>query len=459
MPNAQSRTAPLRTTAFPGGFVWGSATSSFQIEGAWNEDGKGESNWDRFCHTPGRIQDGDTGDVACDHYHRWAEDLDLLKEMGLGAYRFSISWPRIQPTGRGPALEKGLSFYDRLVDGCLERGIEPCVTLFHWDLPQALEDKGGWRERDTGKAMGDLAEILGRKLGDRVRRWMPINEGPCIADNAYGRGSFAPGLKESVQVVRQCRHTVLLAHAHASRALRDTLGRGKVEVGFVHNPWPTLPATDDPADVALARGTFLRNAAWWLDPLWKGRYPEAEWADLGADVPVVLPGELELMGDKPDFLGLNLYFAERISASQNDGKSWKRPEAALTDFGWTVEPDILYWVPRWCQEEWNPAYQMITENGCAWETGGLDDSWRTAFYREHLRSLAQAAADGVRMKGYFAWSLLDNFEWTSGYSKRFGLVHVDFATQKRTPKASSRWYGNLARTNRIADVGAGPEIP
>jgi len=459
MPTAQSRTSHPRTDSFPDGFLWGTATSSFQIEGAWNEDGKGESNWDRFCHTPGKIFEGQTADVACDHYHRWREDLDRIATMGLRAYRFSISWPRIQPTGRGTALEQGLDFYERIVDGCLERGIEPCATIFHWDLPQALEDRGGWANRDTAKAMGDLAEILARRIGDRVRRWMPINEGPCIADNAYGKGSFAPGVMGSVQLVRQCRHTVLLAHAHASRALRDVLGRDRISVGFVHNPWPTLPATDDPRDIAAARAVFLRNAAWWLDPLWKGRYPAEEWRNLGTDVPEVLPGELELMGDKPDFLGLNLYFADRVSPNQEEGRPWKRSESALTDFGWTVEPDILYWIPLWCQEEWNPGSTMVTENGCAWEKGGLDDSWRVAYFREHLRSLAQGIRDGARVTGYFAWSLLDNFEWTSGYSKRFGLVHVDFETQERTPKASASWYARVARENRIFDVGAGPEIP
>lgn len=453
MPFAQPRTILPRVSDFPRGFVWGAATSSFQVEGAWNEDGKGESNWDRFCHTPGRILDGDTADVSCDHYHRWREDLDLLADLGLGAYRFSISWPRIQPSGRGPALAKGLEFYERLVDGCLDRGIEPCITIFHWDLPQALEERGGWRNRDTAKAMGDLAEILALRLGDRVKRWMPVNEGPCIADNGYGRGTFAPGLKESPKVVLQCRHTVLLAHAHASRALRDVLGRDKIEVGFVHNPSPILPATSDPADVELAKETFLRQASWWMDPIWTGRYPESEWSDLGADVPDILPGELDLIGDRPDFLGLNLYYADRISATENARATWRRPEAAMTDFGWPVEPDILHWVPLWCQERWNPGYTMITESGCAWEAGGLEDSRRTAYFREHLRSLAQAIASGARVKGFFAWSLLDNFEWNSGYSKRFGLVHVDFATGKRTPKASARWYSRTARENRIWDEG------
>ncbi|HQF55693.1 MAG TPA: GH1 family beta-glucosidase [Fibrobacteria bacterium] len=459
MPSAQPRTSNPGPGDFPQGFLWGAATSSFQIEGAWQADGKGESNWDRFCHTPGNVFEGHTGDVACDHYNRWKEDLDLMASLGLKAYRFSVSWPRIQPTGRGKALEKGLDFYDRLVDGCLERGIEPCLTIFHWDLPQALEDHDGWLNRDTAKAMGDLAEILAQRIGKRVRKWMPINEGPCIVDNGYQRGVFAPGRKESDKLVRQGKHTVLLAHAHASRALRDILGRDAIEVGFVHNPWPTLPATTDPEDIELARATFVRDAAWWLDPLWKGAYPAEEWARHGADVPEVLPGEMELIGDKPDFLGLNLYFAQRISASQNDRQPWRREEALKTDFGWHVEPDILYWVPKFCQDEWNPGSQYVTENGCAWEIGGLDDRHRLAYYREHLRSLARACEDGVPVKGYFAWSLMDNFEWASGYSKRFGMVHVDFQTQVRTPKASAKWYADAIRENRVVDAAMEIQFP
>jgi beta-glucosidase len=456
MPFASPRTIEPTTGTFPKDFLWGVATSSFQIEGAWSEDGKGESIWDRFNHEPGRILQGHDADIACDHYHRWSQDLDLVRDLGIKAYRFSISWPRIQPSGRGTPLEKGLDFYERIVDGCLSRGIEPAITIFHWDLPQALQDRGGWENPDTAKAMGDLAEILGRRIGDRVRRWMPVNEGPCIADNGYRSGYFAPGLKLGEKAVRQCRHTVLLAHAHASRALRDVVGRDKIRVGFVHNPYPILPATSDPADIAAAKKLFVREAAWWLDPLWKGAYPQEEWDRLGKDVPEVRPGELELLSDKPDFLGLNLYYADRVDA---DGQRWKRPEALRTDFEWTVEPDILYWIPRWCQEEWNPASQIVTESGCAWEEGGLEDRFRIAYYREHLRSMAQAVADGVRVDGYFAWSLLDNFEWSSGYTKRFGLVHVDFDTLERTPKASARWYGRLCLENRLFDVGAGPELP
>ena len=453
MPTSQRRTVALRTDMFPEGFLWGCATSSFQIEGAWDEDGKGESNWDRFCHTPGRVLEGHVGDVACDHYHRWREDLDLVRGLGMKAYRFSVSWPRVMPGGTGAVNSRGLDFYERLVDGCLERGVEPCPTLFHWDLPQALEDKGGWRNRDVAKAMGGLAEALATRFGDRVRKWMTINEGPCIADNGYRMGFFAPGLKEPEQVVRQCRHHVLLAHGHGARALRDVLGRDKIEVGFVHNPWPMIPATTSEADEAKARDEFCRRTAWWIDPLYVGSYPAAEWEELGNDVPVVLPGEMELIGDRPDFLGLNLYYAERVSAEVE--KPWKREDAMKTDFGWVVEPDCMYYVSKFAHERWNPGSIYITENGCAWEEGGLDDRMRIAYYREHLHSLAQACAEGVPVKGYFAWSLLDNFEWASGYTKRFGLVHVDFETQERVPKASARWYSRVARENRVWDAGQG----
>jgi beta-glucosidase len=455
---AHPRTIALDHPGFPAGFRWGAATSSFQIEGAWQEDGKGESCWDRFCHTPGKIEDGGTGDVACDHYHRWRQDLDLMKSLGLQAYRFSTSWPRILPDGTGRANPAGLDFYERLVDGLLERGIEPYLTVFHWDLPQALEDKGGWRNRDTALAMGELAQALALRLGDRVKRWTTINEGVNCSDRAYGVGHFPPGLKESRQVVRQCRHHVMLAHGVAARALRDTLGRDSIEVGFVHDPWPTLPATPDPADVALARETFEAATAWWFDPLWKGRYPQAEWESLGDDVPLVQPADMELMGDRPDFMALNLYSAQRISASQNGGKPWMRTAAYVTDFGWRVEPDIAYWIPRFCHEIWNPGAMYVTENGCAWEVGGLEDRMRTAYYREHLRSLAQACHEGIPMKGYFAWSFLDNFEWTSGYTKRFGLVHVDFDSQQRTPKSSAHWYSRVIRENAVFDAGTGETL-
>ncbi len=456
---ASARTVDLKTEEFPEGFLWGAATSAYQIEGAWNADAKGESIWDRFCRTPGKILNGDTGDVACDHFHRWREDLALIRNLNLNAYRFSISWSRILPNGTGSVNERGLDFYDRLVDGLLEKGIEPCPTLFHWDLPQALEDRwGGWRSRDTAAAMGEFAEAIAKRLGHRVKKWMTINEGGNSADRAYGTGKFAPGLQLSRKEVLNTRHNVLLAHGHASRALRDVLGRDHVEVGFVHDPWPSLPATNCPEDIELAKLWFRKIASWWLDPVWLGRYPSQEWSDFGEDVPNVLDGDLELIGDRPDFMGLNLYSAQRVSATQNEGKPWMRSEAMRTDFGWFVEPDIGYWIPLFCREMWNPPAIYVTENGCAWEEGGLDDSWRTAYHREFLASLAQACQQGAPVKGYFAWSLLDNFEWAAGYSKRFGLVHVDFETQERTIKASGNWYSRVAKENRIFDLGYGEQL-
>ena len=458
-PSAAPRTVELEVDGFPQGFLWGAATSAFQIEGAWNEDGKGESIWDRFCREPGRIRGGDTGNIACDHYHRFREDVELMASLGLKAYRFSISWSRVLPEGTGRINEQGLDFYDRLVDALLEKGIEPCPTLYHWDLPQSLEDRwGGWRSRDTAKAMGDFAEAVARRLGGRVGKWMTINEGVNAADRGYGTGKFAPGLRLSRKEVLGTRHNVLLAHGHGSRALRDVLGRGNVEVGFVHDPFPTLPAHPVPQDVELAKRRFRRTAGWWHDPVWLGSYPEEEWTEFGADAPDVLPGDLELIGDKPDFMGLNLYSGNRVSALRDGGRPWMRDEAMRTDLGWYVEPDIGYWIPMFCQELWNPPAIYVTENGCAWEAGGIRDSSRTAYHREFLSSLAQACAQGAPVKGYFAWSLMDNFEWAEGYSQRFGLVHVDFDTQERTIKDSGRWYARVAAENRIFDMGRGQKL-
>jgi beta-glucosidase len=457
--HADPRTIEMRTAAFPEGFQWGAATSAFQIEGAWEQDGKGESIWDRFCHTPGKILGSDTGDLACDHYNRWRDDVDLMRNMNLQSYRFSISWPRVIPNGTGSVNAKGLDFYERLVDGLLERGIEPCPTLYHWDLPQALEDRwGGWLSRDTAQAMGDFATAVAQRLGTRVKKWMTINEGVNAADRAYGMGKFAPGYTLPRKDVLNARHNVLLAHGHASLALRDTLGRDNIQVGFVHDPFPTLPATNTPADIELAKKNFRKTAGWWHDPVWLGRYPEQEWTEFGSDVPIVLEGDMGLIGDRPDFMGLNLYSANRVSATQNDAKPWMRPESMRTDFGWFVEPDIGYWIPLFCQEFWNPPSIYVTENGCAWDVGGLDDAWRTTYHREFLTSLAQACDHGAPVKGYFAWSLMDNFEWADGFSKRFGLVHVDFETRQRTLKSSGKWYSQVAKENRIFDMGQGEQL-
>lgn len=440
----------------PEGFLWGCATSSYQIEGAASLDGKGESNWDAFTRIPGVIKDGSSGLVACDHYHRWREDLDLMKELGLGAYRFSVSWPRVQPDGKGRPNEAGLAFYDRLIDGLLERGIEPWLTMFHWDLPQALEAAGGFRERDLAMRFGDYAALLARRFSDRVGRWMTINEGPCISENGYRWGVFAPGAKEPEKVVRNVRHHVLLCHGKGVEALRAEAVR-PVLAGFVHNPHNLIPLTLEAEDVAMARSVFRERNGWWLDPLLCGSYPQKEWEALGADVPDVHPGDLQTIAQPLDFLGLNAYFGEYVGRERP--VPFRRDTAAVTDFDWKVEPEVLYWSLRFLHEEYGIKDLAVTENGCAWETGGLEDAHRTAFLRDHLRGVALAASEGIPVSGYFAWSLMDNFEWASGYTLRFGIVHVDYETQARTLKDSAKWYSKVCRENRIEDDRFGLRLP
>lgn len=441
---------------FPHGFRWGCATSAYQIEGAWDEDGKGESIWDRFCQTSGVIKDASSGRVACDHYHRLREDLDLMKELGLNAYRFSVSWPRVMPDGKGRANEAGLAFYDRLIDGLLERGIEPWLTLFHWDLPQALEAAGGFRERDLAMRFGDYAALLARRYSDRVDRWMTINEGPCISENGYRWGVFAPGAKESEKIVRNVRHHVLLCHGRGVEALRAEAKR-PILAGFVHNPWNGLPLTLDPQDIAMTRAMFQERNGWWLDPLLRGKYPEKEWESLGSDVPDVHPGDLATIAQPLDFLGVNAYFGEYVG--QGHEKPFKRDTAAVTDFDWKVEPEILYWALKFLHEDYGVEDLAVTENGCAWEEGGLEDAHRTAYLRDHLKGVALAASEGVPVTGYFAWSLMDNFEWASGYSLRFGIVHVDYSTQIRTLKESAKWYSGVCRENRLFEDRFGIRLP
>ncbi|MEN9353085.1 MAG: hypothetical protein RL318_410 [Fibrobacterota bacterium] len=443
-------------STLPKGFLWGCATSAYQIEGAWNEDGKGESNWDRFCQLPGVIKDGSSGRVACDHYHRFEGDLDLMKEMGLGAYRFSISWPRVLPEGKGQANEAGLAFYDRLIDGMLERGIEPWVTLFHWDLPQSLEAIGGFKERDLAMRFGDYAALLARRFSDRVTRWMTINEGPCISENGYRWGVFAPGAKESEKGVRNVRHHVLLCHGRGVEGLRAE-ARQPIKVGFVHNPWNGIPQTLEPEDVELTRKMFQEKNGWWLDPLLRGKYPEKEWEGLGQDVPDVHPGDLSVISQPLDFLGLNAYFGEYVGRGLE--KPIRRESSAVTDFAWNVEPEILYWSLKFLHEDYGVKDLAVTENGCAWEKGELEDAHRTAYLRDHLKGVALAVKEGIPVSGYFAWSLMDNFEWSSGYDLRFGLLHVDYATQVRTFKASAKWYAQVCHENRIVDDPFGIVLP
>lgn len=429
---------------FPTDFTWGVATSSYQIEGAVSEAGRGPSIWDAFCAQPGRISDGSSGAVACDHYHRWEEDLDLIASLGVGAYRFSVAWPRIFPAGGGRLEPRGLDFYDRLVDGLLERGLEPWVTLYHWDLPQALQERGGWAERSIVDDFVTYADAVTARLGDRVRAYATLNEPWCSAYLGYELGEHAPGLNDRRQHLRAAHH-LLLAHGLALPVMRRN-APGAAH-GIVLNLNPAYPATDTEEDRAAARrfdGFFNR---WYLDPLLRGRYPEDAWEGYGAAVPEPQPGDLKRIQAPLDFLGVNYY--SRTVVTDAPGTPWPavhgvEVEAARTAMGWEVVPEALTALLERLDRDYDLPPVYITENGAAFDDrlagGAVHDPERTAYLQSHLRALAAARRAGVPVKGYFAWSLLDNFEWAHGYTKRFGLVHVDYATQARTLKGSARWY-------------------
>ncbi len=435
---------------FPRHFLWGCAASSYQIEGAPEEDGKGPSIWDEFCKLPGRIRDGSTGRTACDHYHRYLEDLDLMKQIGIRAYRFSVSWPRVFPQGRGRINEKGLDFYDRLVDAALERGIEPMATCYHWDLPQALEDEGGWRKRQIVRDFEGYCRALAKRLGDRVRMWCTINEPWCVFGMGYQSGEIAPGAREPEQVIRQITHHILLAHGAGVRAIHESAPK-PARVGIVHNNHIGTPFFETPEDIAACREDFAEFNDWMLLPTFKGMYPEKQWKELGKNVPVVKKGDMELIAEPGDFLGLNVYTSAgmiRAGEARKPFESW----FPKTDFGWPILPDSLYWSVRFTAERYAPREIYITENGCCWpdtvnKEGRVEDYARIEYLRGHLRGLQRAAREKYPVKGYFLWSILDNFEWAQGFTKRFGIVHVNFETLKRTPKASAEWYAKVIANN------------
>ncbi len=447
-------TEPLPT--FPPGFRWGVATASYQIEGAVAEDGRGPSIWDTFCATPGKVADGDTGDVACDHYHRWEDDLDLMQRLGVQAYRFSVAWPRVIPDGTGAVNARGLDFYDRLVDGLLARGIEPYATLYHWDLPQPLQDAGGWPWRGIVEPFVAYADAVTRRLGDRVRGYATLNEPWCSAHLGYGFGEHAPGLRDLAQAL-QASHHLLLAHGAALPAMRANAPAARH--GIVLNLYPTFPASDAPADAAAARrfdGFFNR---WYLDPLLRGRYPDDMWAAYGADAPAVEDGDLEVIARPLDFLGVNYYSRSIVAADPGpQGLSMAPPpaDAERTEMGWEVYPQGLTELLVRLDRDYDLPPVFITENGAAYPDapgadGRVDDADRVRYLERHVAALADALGQGVDVRGYFAWSLMDNFEWSHGYAKRFGLVHVDYATQARTPKRSARWYADfIARQPAVA---------
>jgi beta-glucosidase len=441
---------------FPKDFVWGAATASFQIEGATKEDGRGESIWDRFCATPGRVLGGDTGDPACDHYHRWRGDIALMKELGLHAYRFSVAWPRIFPAGGGQLNEKGLDFYDRLVDGLLEAGITPYPTLYHWDLPQALQDKGGWANRDTAQAFAHYADVVARTLGDRVKHWITHNEPWCASILSHWLGEHAPGLKNGPAI--EAAHHILLSHGLAVPAIRAAASGARV--GITLNFSPAHPASDSPADVAAARrhdGFFNR---WFADPVYRGSYPEDMvelYARMGTGAPVQ-PGDLETIATPIDFLGVNYYNRAVIKDDTGGdnplGYTSVRPEGEYTHMDWEVYPDALRELLVRLHEDYAPGAMYITENGAAYPDelspdGRVHDEARVRFLERHFAATHAAIQQGAPVKGFFVWSLMDNFEWAWGYSRRFGIVHVDYETQQRTPKDSAHYVRDVIARNTV----------
>ncbi|MEB0139261.1 MULTISPECIES: GH1 family beta-glucosidase [unclassified Undibacterium] len=431
--------------AFPRTFSWGVATSAYQIEGAAAEDGRGPSIWDSFTHAEGNIIDGSSGDVACDHYHRYPEDVELIADLGVDAYRFSISWSRVQPLGYGAWNEAGFAFYAKLLDRLAEKNIAAHVTLYHWDLPQGLQDLGGWLSRETTQRFAEYAAEVARRFGSRVASIATHNEPWCTANLGYGNAQFAPGVADTALSI-QVSHHLLLSHGLAIQAMRAVTGAAGPQYGIVLNQWTADAATSSAADEAEARWEYARSVQWFMDPIFKGEYPQAALARMDLSRFHVMPGDMDNIRQPLDFLGVNYYFRAYISTETPQQAA---PAAlGLTDMGWEIYPQGLTRLLVGLQSEYPdlpPIY--ITENGMAaadqMQDGAIHDSARIDYVRLHLQALQTAMAAGVDVRGYFYWSLLDNFEWNSGYAKRFGLVYVDYATQERVLKDSAHWYRNL----------------
>jgi beta-glucosidase len=443
--------------SFPEGFRWGAATAAYQIEGAWNEDGKGDSIWDRFSHTPGRVRNGDTGDVACDSYHRYEEDVALLGEMNLTSYRFSLSWTRIQPDGRGPVNAKGLDYYGRLVDALLAAGIRPFPTLYHFDLPQRLEDDGGWTQRDTAGRFADYAEIATRALGDRVSDWMIFNEPSIFLGLGYLAGIHAPG-RRGLEQWLPATHVVNLAQGRAFEAMRSNATDARIGTALALSP--CVPMHDTDADAAAAERWHGITNAWFLDPALGRGYPAVHSQGLPERAMGIRPGDATAVLAPFDFIGVNLY--GRAGIESCDGGPFGVDATATaplgldqgprTDSGWEVWPDALYDMTMRLTADYAEPELEITENGCSYgdapdQSGVIQDDRRIDFYRSYLEALSRAIDDGARVSGYHAWSLLDNFEWAQGYGERFGLTWMDFESGQRTLKESGRFYGEVADRN------------
>jgi beta-glucosidase len=445
-------------TAFGPDFAWGAATSAYQVEGAAREDGRAPSIWDAFCRVPGAVAGGDTGDVACDHYHRWREDVALMATLGLGAYRFSIAWPRVLPDGGGAVNAAGLAFYDRLVDALLEAGIEPHPTLYHWDLPQALQDRGGWPSRDTAERFAEYASVVAGALGDRVASWATLNEPVCAAWLGHLRGVMAPGVADVGQAVPASYH-LMLAHGLGVQAIRAAAPGARV--GVVHLLTDCEPGSDRDEDVAAARREDGHHNRWWLDPV-HGRGLPADMIEEYGVEPPVRPGDLEAIAAPLDWLGVN-YYRRSVNVADPDGppphaRQITPDGTPRTGMDWEIHPDRLERILVRMTEEYAPRSVMVTENGSAYTDtvtgdGAVHDPERTAYLEAHLAACASAIRKGVPLDGYFAWSLLDNFEWAYGYAQRFGLVHVDFGTQKRTVKDSGHRYAEIIRAHRGLSAG------
>ncbi len=441
---------------FPKSFVWGVATAAAQIEGAAFEDGKGESIWDRLAHTTDKIHNHETLDVACDHYHRYKSDFALMRKLGVKNYRLSIAWPRIYPQGRGAINQKGVDFYHRLIDAMLAEGITPWVTMFHWDLPQALEDEGGWRVRGVTEAFATYADTIVREYGDRVKNWITLNEILCFTRLGYGGGDKAPWVDEGEKVVNQTFHHALICHGQGIRAVREHGGRG-ARVGLTDNSTVTVPLSETKEDIAAAKAAFVRKNERVLGPIYEGKYSADYLRAAGKDRPVWEKDDFKLIALPSDFLGMNIYTGIYVRAGQRG-----RPEDVVltpnyprADAPWlNLIPDSLYWGTRFVKELYGPKAIYITENGAGYNDeppvkSELLDVHRRNYVRSCLKEIHRAIAEQVPVKGYFLWSFMDNFEWQDGYSRRFGVVYTDYKTQKRTPKLSALWYAKVMAENRL----------
>jgi len=440
---------------FPKDFYWGTATAAYQVEGSWKADGKGESIWDRFAHTPGKVKDGSNGDVACDQYNRYSDDIGLVKRLNNRSYRFSLAWTRIQANGTGPANQKGLDYYKRIADECLKHGIRPFPTLYHWDLPQALQDKGGWTDRDTAKRFADYAEIVVKSLGDRVNGWMIFNEPWVFTVLGYFYGIHAPGLRDGKATLR-ATHVVNLAQGQAFRAMKAV--NPKFRIGSAFNVDPAEPKTQSEKDKDAARRVDGFNNVWFIETAIRGKYPQV-FDPFPTEIMGIQDGDMETMKAPLDFIGVNTYRrtiafhdpSEPLPGFPANGEAGR--VGARTEFDWEVWPQGMYDI---LMRLWND-YKIpmeVTENGCSYSTGPdasgrVPDQKRIEFYHGYIQKMGEAIKDGADVRGYHAWSLLDNFEWAEGYTQRFGIVYTDYKTQKRIPKDSALWYAELARTNTL----------